>query len=394
MQGRLNITWKEHRMGTEIYGHFDSKFGRVADTLAASVDEGNDLGASFAVSVAGEMVVDIWAGHLDEPRTRPWQEDTIVNVYSTTKTMSFLCALKLADRDELNFDQNVAEYWPEFAQNGKEAVKVWHLMNHAAGLSGLDEPVTTSDLYDWDKITTLLAAQKPWWEPGSATGYHALTQGYLIGEVVRRISGKTIGQFFQDEIAGPLDADFFIGVPDSAFPRIGNLIPPRGSESIAVPGEPDSIGVRTFRNPAASARESATDAWRRAEIPAANGHGNARSVAKIQAVLAGKGQTNGVRLLSKATAESVMKERIRGIDLALGAPIGFGLGFGLNSKDMPLAPNPNVCFWGGWGGSVVIIDQDAQMSCAYVMNKMHSGLMGDRRSGALVGDVYAALSGQ
>lgn len=178
-------------MGTEIYGHFDSKFGRVADTLAASVDTGADLGASFAVSVAGEMVVDIWAGHLDETRTRPWQEDTIVNVYSTTKTMSFLCALKLADTDELNFDQSVAEYWPEFAQNGKEAVKVWHLMNHAAGLSGLDEPVTTSDLYDWDKITTLLAAQKPWWEPGSATGYHALTQGYLIGEVVRRISGKT-----------------------------------------------------------------------------------------------------------------------------------------------------------------------------------------------------------
>lgn len=378
-------------MAIEIHGQCDERFAGARDALQSSLESGADLGASFAVTIDGEMVVDIWGGHLDESRTVPWGQDTIVNVYSTTKTMSFLCALVLADRGELDFDANVATYWPEFAANGKEDVKVWHLMDHAAGLSGLDEPVVTADLYDWEKITGLLAAQKPWWEPGTASGYHAVTQGYLIGEVVRRISGRTIGQFFRDEIAGPLGADFHIGVPESEFGRIGDLVPPEDNDSIQT-GEPGSIAARTFANPAVSALESRTDAWRRAEIPAANGHGNARSVARVQSILACKGEVAGLRLLSEETATSVMKERIRGMDLVLGAPLGFGLGYGVNSAETPLAPNPNVCFWGGWGGSLILVDQDARMSISYVMNKMHSGLMGDMRSGALMGAVYQALA--
>jgi CubicO group peptidase (beta-lactamase class C family) len=374
----------------EVQGRCDSRFDKTRDTLARSLASGADLGASFAVTVDGEMVVDIWGGHLDAAKTRPWEENTIVNVYSTTKTMSFLCALVLADRGELDFDANVAEYWPEFAANGKQQVKVWHVMDHAAGLSGMDEPVSKDDLYDWEKITSLLAAQKPWWEPGSGTAYHALTQGYLIGEIVRRVSGKSIGRFFHDEVAAKLDADFYIGVPESEFPRIGDLIPP-GDGPISVPGEPDSIAVRTFRNPAASAPESSTAAWRKAEIPAANGHGNARSVAKIHAPLACGGEAWGVRLLSPEMAAAVMKERISGTDMALGAPMRFGLGFGLNSREVPLSPNPNVCFWGGWGGSVIIIDQDARMTLSYVMNRMHVGLMGDTRSADLVAATYQSL---
>lgn len=376
----------------DIQGHCDDRFSKVIEALQKNFSSGEDVGASFAVTVDGEMVVDLWGGYLDEEKTRPWQEDTIVNVYSTTKTMSFLCALILADRGHLDFDRPVADYWPEFAENGKENVLVWHIMDHAAGLSGLDDKVSARDLYDWDKITGLLAAQAPWWEPGTATAYHAITQGFLIGEVVKRISGQSIGQFFREEVASRLDADFFIGVPESEFGRIGNLIPDEQNSSIAVPGDADSIAVRTFRSPAFTALDSHTREWRMAEIPAANGHGNARSVAKIHAILACKGEANGIRLLSRETAESVMQERISGTDMALGMPVRFGLGFGLNPVATPMGPNKNLCFWAGWGGSVALIDQDARASICYVMNKMQAEILGGARSTRLIQATYESLA--
>jgi CubicO group peptidase (beta-lactamase class C family) len=375
----------------EVRGYCDSKFDEVRDVLTESLKTRADIGASVAATIEGEMVIDLWGGHLDEEASNPWQQDTIVNVYSSTKTMSFLCALLLADRGDLDFDANVAEYWPEFAQNGKEHGKVWHIMDHAAGLSGLDEAVTTNDLYDWEKITGMLARQTPWWEPGTATAYHAITQGYLIGEVVRRISGKTLGQFFADEIASPLEADFFIGVPESEFPRIGHLLPPDDATALAGQGDEDSIASRTFRYPAVNALDSRTREWRLAEIPAANGHGNARSIAKIHAILACKGEAQGIRLLKPETAESVMVERISGTDMALQMPVRFGLGFGINAREKILAPNENVCYWGGWGGSLALIDQDAKMSFSYVMNRMEVGLTGDLRSYNLSQAIYRAL---
>ena len=374
----------------EIVGICDPKFSEVRDILAASIESGADTGVSFALTIGGEMVVDLWGGHLDSTASAPWQEDTLVNVYSTTKTMSFLCALVLADRGLLDFDRNVADYWPEFAQNGKAQVKVWHLMNHAAGLSGMDQMISPEEMYDWDMIVTLLAAQAPWWEPGSASGYHAITQGYLIGEVVRRITGKTLGTFFHEDIARPLDADFFIGVPPSEFHRIGRLIPV-GEGDAPQTDDAESIAARTFRSPFSSAQNSWSEGWRRAELPAVNGHGNARSVAKLQAPLACKGSAFGVDLLSVETATSVMTPRISGTDLVLGVPLSFGLGFALVSELAPLSPNKNACFWGGWGGSNILIDQDAQLSAAFVMNKMYDGLMGDLRSFKLLQAVYRAL---
>ena len=374
----------------EIVGMCDPKFSEVRDILAASIESGADTGVSFALTIGGEMVVDLWGGHLDSTASAPWQEDTLVNVYSTTKTMSFLCALVLADRGLLDFDRNVADYWPEFAQNGKAQVKVWHLMNHAAGLSGMDQMISPEEMYDWDMIVTLLAAQAPWWEPGSASGYHAITQGYLIGEVVRRITGKTLGTFFHEDIARPLGADFFIGVPPSEFHRIGRLIPV-GEGDAPQTDDAESIAARTFRSPFSSAQNSWSEGWRRAELPAVNGHGNARSVAKLQAPLACKGSAFGVDLLSVETATSVMTPRISGTDLVLGVPLSFGLGFALVSELAPLSPNKNACFWGGWGGSNILIDQDAQLSAAFVMNKMYDGLMGDLRSFKLLQAVYRAL---
>jgi CubicO group peptidase (beta-lactamase class C family) len=373
----------------DVFGQCDSRFSAVRDIFADNLASGADLGASFALTINGEMVIDLWGGYLDEAQVEPWQEDTIVNVWSTTKTMSFLCVLLLADRGLLDFDDAVAQYWPEFAQNGKENVKIWHLMNHAAGLSGMDKIMTPDQMYDWEMMVSLLAAQAPWWPPGSATGYHAITQGYLLGELVRRITGKTMGTFFQEEIAIPLDADFFIGVPDSEFSRIGKLVPFEGGA--APSAEAGTIAARTFSSPFAPAAHSWTPGWRRAEIPAANGHGNARSVAKLQAPLACKGSAFGVKLFSQDTAESVMKPRISGTDLVLGVPLSFGLGFGLNSEAMPLSPNKNACYWGGWGGSVILVDQDAALSLSFVMNKMHDSVVGDPRSLKLIQAVYNAL---
>src|SRR5882762_6625144 len=206
-------------------GTCDERFEAVREALAASLDM-DDVGASAAVYVDGEPVVDIWGGHTDQERTRPWERDTITNVWSTTKTMTALCALMLADQGELDFQAPVARYWPEFAAAGKEGVLVRHLMGHTAGLSGWTEPMKEEDLYDWEKATSLLAAQAPWWEPGTASGYHAVTQGYLVGEEVRRVTGQTLGTFFAKGVAGPLGADFHIGLAPEHDSRVAPVIPP------------------------------------------------------------------------------------------------------------------------------------------------------------------------
>ena len=372
----------------EVEGTFDPAFEGVRDALAANLDSGADVGASVAVIVDGDVVVDIWGGHLDEARTEPWQQDTIINVWSTTKTMTFLCALMLADRGELDFRAPVARYWPEFKANGKESVEVRNLMSHTSGLSGWQEPLTHTDLYDWEKATSLLAAQSPWWEPGSASGYHAFTQGYLIGEVVRRITGESIGTFFAREIADPLGADFHIGTGPEHDARVARVIPPPPLPTEDI--DPTSIAVRTLTNPPLAAEPSWEIEWRRAEIPAAGGHGNARSVALVQSAIALDGEVNGTRLLSPEGCSVVFEEQSYGPDLVLTVPIRFGMGYGLTSPDTPLGPNPRTCFWGGWGGSLCLIDVDARMVIAYVMNKMGEGTMGDTRGASIAMAAFAA----
>jgi CubicO group peptidase (beta-lactamase class C family) len=372
----------------QVHGTVESGFEGVRDALAASLDSGADVGASAAVIVDGRTKVDIWGGHVDEARTQPWESDTIINVWSTTKTMAALCALVLADRGELDLHAPVSRYWPEFKENGKEAVEVRHLLGHSAGLSGWQEPMQPSDLYDWDKATSLLAAQEPWWEPGTASGYHAVTQGYLVGEVVRRITGVTIGRFFADEIAGPLGADFHIGTSADHDDRVARVIPPPPLPTEGL--DPQSVAVRTLSNPPLSAEQSWETDWRRAEIPAAGGHGNARSVAVVQSVLACGGEVNGVRVLSEAGCDAVLEEVTYTPDLVLGVPLRFGMGYGLNSPDTPLSPNERACFWGGWGGSLVVVDLDARMVVTYVMNKMGEGTLGDFRG---AGIAFAAFEG-
>jgi len=373
----------------EIQGSVEPGFEGVRDALSANLDSGADVGAGVAVMVDGKTVVDIWGGHRDEARSEPWERDTIINVWSTTKTMAALCALVLADRGELDFHSPVARYWPEFKENGKEGVEVAHVLSHSSGLSGWQEPMQPSDLYDWDKATSLLAAQEPWWEPGTASGYHAITQGYLVGEIVRRITGRSVGAFFDDEIAGPLGADFHIGTGAEHDERVARVVPPPPLPTEGL--DPESVAVRTLTNPMLSAEQSWEVDWRRSEIPAAGGHGNARSVATIQSVLACGGEVNGVRLLSEAGCQAVLEEMSYTTDLVLGVRLRFGMGYGLNSADTPLGPNPRTCFWGGWGGSLVLVDLDRRMVVAYVMNKMGEGTLGDFRGAGIAFAAYAGL---
>jgi len=380
----------------EINGTFAEQFAPVRDVLAANIERGADVGASVCVGHDGQTVVDIWGGTIDDAGT-PWAEDTLINVWSTTKTMTALTALLLADRGELDLHAPVARYWPEFAANGKDAIEVRHLMGHTAGLSGWQESMTEADVVDWEKATSLLAAQAPWWEPGSAAGYHALTQGYLVGEVIRRASGgTTVGELFAKELAGPLGADFHIGTGPEHDARVARVIPPAdatlGGEAVLALG-PDSIAMRTLVNPPLTADWSWTEAWRRAEIPAAGGHGNARSVARVQSVVSHGGEVDGIRVLSPAGCEAVFEQQASGLDQVLQAPITHGMGYGISSAEMPIGPNTRTCFWGGWGGSIVVNDLENRLTIAYVMNRMGEGTMGDDRGIGVVFAAYAAVVG-
>jgi CubicO group peptidase (beta-lactamase class C family) len=376
----------------DIQGTCAERFEPVRDALAKNIDAGLDVGACAAVVIDGELVADVWGGVIDEAGT-PWQRDTLINVWSTTKTMTALSALILADQGELDLHSPVARYWPEFAAEGKEGVLVRHLLGHTAGLSGWQEPMKPDDLYDWEKATSLLAAQAPWWEPGTASGYHAITQGYLVGEVVRRISGVSLGTFFARELAEPLGADFHIGTGPEHDPRIALVIPPPPLDVQGLlDADPDSIAVRTLANPPLDAAQSWELPWRRAEIPAAGGHGNARSVATVQSVLACGGEVGGTRFLSEAGCDVVFEEQSRGTDLVLGVPLRLGIGYGINGPELPLGPGTRVCFWGGWGGSVILIDRDARMTIAFVMNRMGEGTLGDDRAIGIIAAAYGALA--
>ena len=368
-------------------GFAQDRYAPVRATFEGNLASGADVGASFCATIEGETVVDLWGGYADEANTRPWVKDTIINVYSTTKTMCALTALLVADRGELDFDAPVAKYWPEFAANGKADVKVSHLMSHSSGLSGWKAPMTLADMYDWEKATAMLAAQAPYWEPGSASGYHAATQGYLVGEVVRRITGKSLGTVFREEIAEPLGADFWIGLPASEDGRVADLIPPPPGGGI-MDGEQSELVRNMSSNPPIDPMDTRTRAWRAAEIPAANGHGNARSIAGVHVILANGGMAKGKRIMSEAGCRKALEPQIEGADMVLGVPAKFGMGFGLAGGAVPF-PNPNTIFWGGYGGSIAVIDMDAHASYGYAMNKMAGTTTGDMRACSLLMGMWA-----
>lgn len=378
---------------SEVQGSCAAPFGKMREVLAANLASGEDLGASVAVIHKGQMVVDMWGGWADTERTKPWTEHTITNVWSTTKTMTNLTALVLADRGLVDLDAPVARYWPEFGANGKGGVLVRDLLAHTSGVSAWAQPVTLNDIYDREKSTAMLATQPCWWERGTASGYHAFNQGHLVGEVIRRVTGKTLGRYFAHELAGPLKADFHIGLAAEHDHRVSNIVPPPPLPFDLDSLDKDSVMYKTFTGPAPDPNAALTTAWRRAEIGAANGHGNARSVARVQAVVSHGGAFDGVRLLSPKTLERIFEEQSHGPDLAIGIPLRFGIGYGLpESVTMPSLPAGRVAYWGGWGGSLIVNDADRHITIAYMMNKMAPGLIGGPRSEALVGAAYAAIA--
>jgi CubicO group peptidase (beta-lactamase class C family) len=379
---------------TPLGGTCSARFDPLRELFAAKLESGEDLGASVAVNLDGETVVDLWGGWADEAGTVPWTENTITAMFSTTKTMTSLAALVLVDRGQLDLDANVATYWPEFAARGKAGIKVRHLLSHTSGVSGWEQPVTIEDVYDWDKSTAMLAAQAPWWEPGTASGYHPLTYGHLIGEVIRRITGRRLGEFFAAEIAGPLGADFHIGLPPSEFHRVANVAtwPPLTWDPSRL--DPNSLTFKTQTGPISLPEDSWTERWRRADIGAANGHGNARSVARLQSAVACAGEVDGIRLLSPKTIDRLFEVQSDGIDLVLGIRLKIGVGYGLPWPDvLPFVPEGRVCFGTGAGGSLVLADADRRLTVAYVMNKMavYSNMIVAPIPAALVERVYDIL---
>ncbi|MFM9498648.1 serine hydrolase domain-containing protein [Streptomyces galilaeus] len=382
----------------QVHGHCDERFAAVRATFAENFRERGELGAAVTVMVDGVTVADLWGGWADAERTRAWERDTLVNVWSTSKGPTALCAHLLADRGLLDLDAPVADYWPEFAAAGKEGVLVRHLLSHRAGLAGLREPHTLEQLYDWELTTARLAATEPWWEPGTRSGYHALTYGFLVGEVVRRVSGLLPGAFLEREVTGPLGIDFTIGLPEKEAGRAAEMVHPpaaSSSEQAAVFAQLTPTAIAALTNPLAGAGEANTPAWRAAEIPAANGHGTARAVAALYGVLAGGGSADGRRVLSPEAAERVREGQGGCRDLVLGAGFAheteIGLGLWLSGPNGSYGPNPRAFGHDGFGGSCGLADPEAGLSLGYVMNRMGPHIADDPRKMALVKAVYSAL---
>ncbi|MEU7426137.1 serine hydrolase domain-containing protein [Streptomyces sp. NPDC040750] len=381
-----------------IDGHCDARFAAVRAAFEENFRDRDELGAAVAVTVDGQPVVDLWGGWADPARTRPWERDTVANVWSTTKGPVALCAHILADRGLLDLDAPVAAYWPEFAAAGKEGVLVRHLLSHRAGLSGLRERHSLDDLYDWELTTARLAATEPWWEPGTRSGYHALTYGFLVGEVVRRVSGLRPGAFLEREVTGPLGIDFTIGLPVKDSGRAAELMLPRpasGAEQATDARRLTPVALAALANPLVGPAEANSARWRAAEIPAANGHGTARSVAALYGVFAGGGSGTGRRILSPEAAERVRESQGSCRDLVLGAGLEgeteIALGLWLSGAQGSYGPNPRAFGHDGFGGSCGLADPEAGVSLGYVMNRMGPRIADDPRKMALVDAVYRAL---
>jgi CubicO group peptidase (beta-lactamase class C family) len=371
----------------KIEGFVAPGFERVRDAFAQNFRAGREVGASYAVVRDGAAVVDLWGGFRDRARTKPWTRDTLINVYSTTKGLASLCIALLVERGKLSYEQTVASVWPEFAAAGKGALTLGQLLSHQAGLSGLRDSVPLTDYADHAKIARLLAAQEPFFPPGQS-GYHAITHGFLTGELVRRATGKTLGAFFREEVAAPLGADAWIGLPESEDARCADMVAPEGGPNMPPPEHPAARAA--LMNPPLEPEIPNQRWWRAAEIPAANGQANAVGLARVYGMLARGGEQDGRRYLSRETLAHATRERVFVTDHVLQVPTRWGAGWMLNNFGI-YGPNPNTFAHAGWGGSFGAADPDAKLGIGYAMNQMFPNLMGDPRSLELLEATYACL---
>jgi CubicO group peptidase (beta-lactamase class C family) len=389
----------------QVNGDVASGFEKVRDAFANNFERHGDVGAAFSLYVKGQKVVDLWGGTADVASSRPWAEDTAQLFFSTTKGVTAICAHLLAQRGELDLDAPVASYWPEFKAEGKENIPVRQLLGHRAGLPVVDAQLTPEQVCAWDPIVEALAAQKPIWEPGTKHGYHALTFGWLVGEVIKRISGKSVGTFFRDEIGDKLDLDLWIGLPESEESRVAPLVlleamtgeqmsedvlkslPEEMQRMIKAFTDPNSITQRAL-NVSKPSLDFNSRAVHAAEIPAANGIATARSLAKLYAACVG--EVDGIRILDPKQVDDALVEQSNGPDEVLMIPTRFGSGFFLNSDFAPLFGERSFGHAGA-GGSLGFADADAQIGYGYVMNKMQQNLSGDPRTLTLLEAVKGSL---
>lgn len=372
----------------EIHGFAAPPYARVKDAFAANFAEADEVGARFSLVQGGETVVDLWAGHADRARTRPFAEDTLTPIFSTTKALAALMIARLVDQGRLAYDQPVASVWPEFGQAGKADITVEEALSHQAGLSGLPDEMDPALWFDWDAVCARIAATAPIWPPRTASGYGPSTLGHIAGEIFRRVDGRAIGRAFAEDLAGPLGLDAWIGLPDSEHARCADMIRPKGLPRF---GELNAATRAAFLTPWSAPGGRGQAEWRRIELPSANGHATALALARLAGALADGGWIDGEMILSPALIAEAARERIRGQDLVLPFVVGWGAGFLRNDPVMIWGPGRETFGHAGWGGSCMFVDPERRLGGAYVMNRQSAELIGDARSRRLIEAAYAAL---
>ncbi len=372
-----------------VDGTCTAPFLPLRELLEQNLAVGEDAGASVAVVHDGELVVDLWGGEA-RPGV-PWQRDTITQVWSVTKTMAALALLTLAEQGYVDLDAPVGKYWPEFGACGKDRVLVRQLLGHTSGVPGWSRQVSVADILDLEKSEALLAEQEPWYEPGSAPAYQIVCHGHLLDGVVRGATGRALADVLHEDVMAPLGGGFRLGVPAGELDRCADLLPPPPSNADYGALGPDHFLVRTALNPMLGTDVCNSDAWRRGAVGGAGGHGNARGIARAQALLSHDGEYAGVRLLSPGTVARVLEPQAEGTDLLLGVGVRYGMGYGLPMPAAPAIPDRRVCWWTGYGGAIVVNDLDTRTTFAYTPNKMADHMVASRRTDGYVRTAFACL---
>ena len=374
----------------EIHGECDPQFSKVKETFEKLYQEDREIGSCFAVYKDGNPLVELWGGFQDKDKTKPWQKDNLVTVYSTTKGVAAFCIALAMEKGLLKYEEKVSTYWPEFASNGKEDITVGMLMSHQAGICS-PETRNVDDYYNQNLMAEKLAGMTPIWEPGTASGYHSMTFGWLTSELILRVTGKSLGTFFREEVGDQHEIDFFIGLPESEDHRVAELVPfeiVRNENS-----EQQKIELteaqKSQRNSAGTLDIQNTKAWRQAEIPSANGQGNARGLAKFYSLIVP--EDNSIKLLKDDTVNQMTTMQIEGRDLVLAVQVRWGVGFILNKHKVIYGPIESAFGHSGYGGSCAFGDPENKIGVSYVMNRMLDNFNADGRSIELINATYECL---
>lgn len=381
----------------EIFGTVAAGFEGVREAFQRNYHRGDDyeeLGSSLCVYHRGERVVDIWAGHKDREKTTPWTQDTTVALYSTTKGITGICMAVLVDRGLVSYSDLVSKHWPEFGQGGKQSTTVAHIMSHQSGNPGLRETIELDDLMNWELICGHLAAQEPYWTPGENTSYHGWTVGYLAGEIIGRVSGKSIGQFLREEIAEPLGADVYIGFPEDREHTVATLYKPKQQHELPpLSSLPDFLAA-AVGNPVLDPESPNRREWRASEQPALCGMASAQGIARLFHPLAEGGTVGDFTLMSPQTIDKMTEVQSSRPDAMLGMPVDWANGMCINTLDLKLyGPNKKAFGHSGWGGSFGCADRDNRVAIGFVCNQMGPDTVGDKRTVPLLDAIYRSIDG-